>query len=276
MIIVWKWSEDPNSGVIDQQWDQWETETGDLLLRMDIQKKEDWPLISNVASEHQGKEMLVFLHNSSPNFLDETAKDAVSRELGQKKIAFRAVLFSGGSEPIYGAHSDLGILGLDGFFAARLSDDKTRMVYCPVLDDSQRLIKQTHFDFVRDFYYFGRRKRILELGEDFRIASFGYSLQDKPLPDFLKSKEELWKKLLAFCGKDNAAELPREFDMRPYLVYLKTHGKEEAADILAQKQQHIAGLLESEPVEGVNAVDILDEIYLSFTGLFSALPQDTI
>lgn len=275
MIIVWKWSDDPDSGVGGAHWDEWKTSTEedwDSLIRMDIQDKKDWRHIIQVAKSHQGKEVLLFLHNSKPNFLNEEARAEISKQLEQEEISFRSVLFSGGREPIYSAYCEQGILGLDGSFPGRWTQDGPD----PDFSRPRHLISSKYFDFIWDFYYYGRRKRILELGEDFRIWSFGYnSVQDKPLLGFLKSKGPLWKKLTAFCGTYAAGEMPGEYDMRPYLTYLKAKGKDEAAEILAQTQERIAALLQAEPQKD-KASGVMDDIYCSLTELFLALPENTI
>ncbi len=281
MIVVWKWSEGAPA-IKGRNMDAWTTESKkDVLIRMDIQSKEDIPFIIETANQHADKEILLFLHNSTPNHLGNDARKEISAELQQKGLRFRVIVFSGGTEHIYGALNPLGILGYEGHFPLQETEDENGLI-CSVytdliIDEDQRIINNRHFDSVWNHYWYSR-KPILALAE--RLAwVFIQSASKENAPASVQLKNRLnernvWTDLIAFITTAEDKDYAGSYDMRPYARRLNEAGKSEPAKELLHVQGQISEYLEKTCLSAQEANEAVETIYNLLIELYKALPGD--
>lgn len=280
IIVVWKWGDDNQSSIRGLTSDEWPTETDDLLVRLDVRSDLEYPHIIDTASRFKDREILLFLHDSNPHFLGPDAWKEISKSL-DKSIRLRVIHFSGGHEPIYFANNEWGILGINGRFPYReklLSDGTFGNESVFIQSREPKRINKKHFDFIWDFYWTGRRIRILELAEELRIRVVDWIALDgapeKDLQTWLQ-KSPLWDQLHTFSGLALSDDR-FEYDMAAYHIYLRAKNHQDAAKNLEETRQWIKNQLFENPVNGAAAGLILEEIYNRLLGLFNVLPEDTL
>jgi len=281
MIVVWKWNEgDP--AIKGRNIDEWTTENKkDILIRMDIQSKEDHPFIIDTANQHADKEILLFLHNSKPNNLGNDAREEISAELQQKGLRFRVIVFSGGKEHIYGALNPLGILGFEGHFPLQEIKDENgeiRIGYTDlVVDEGEHTINDLHFDSVWNHYWYSR-KPILDLAERLAWVFIQSSSQQKATSDVsLKeclNERNVWTDLIAFITTAKDKDYAGSYDMRHYAHYLNAKGKSEVAEKLLHVQGQVSKHLEKTYLSAQDANEAVETIYNLLIELYQALPGD--
>lgn len=291
MIIVWKWGVGANEKVLVEGLDKWDIKAGDSLvgslIRMDVRKVEDWRHVAGVVADHKGKEVLLLLHNSHPNFLNEEARYAILKEADRVNISIQSVLFSGGKEPIYGAHCIWGILGYDGDFPSWWTQDGPD----PDFNIDQHTINTKYFNFIWDFYWFGRRRRVLELSEEFRIYTLGYFADQnmESAQAFLEQNTGLKDKLSCFANTKAVGPHCGDYNMEPYRLYLSAkveelekNAKEEVAKPYRdafnrlEKAQEMTKHLLNTTVAGESAAQAFNQLYNELINLFLSLPEDTL
>ncbi|MCB0594503.1 MAG: hypothetical protein H6557_07905 [Lewinellaceae bacterium] len=283
IIVAWNWNDALESETLNGKNNKWQTEAGDCLIQLDIREKRNWPVIWNTTTEYKGSKIMVFLHNNHPNHLNQEAHQQTSKAFQKVSASFRAILFSGGHEPIYCAHNELGILGINGSFPFRPKILPSKEVVNEsdfILDEPNKRINQKHFDFIWNFYWHGRRNRILELSEELRIWSFGYSVQasgkKKGMQEYLQQHTLLWDHLALFTGSTDGKGHAGEYDMQPYLTYLNAKGCVKAAERLIKTQGKIKDLLASAPGTDAEVEKTLSKVYTELVNLFELLPEDTL
>lgn len=305
IIIVWKWGDNPGSEISGEHFEQWRAQDEGQLVLLDIRAEDDRPFIAELASRFTTRKTLVFLHDSSPNNLNETARAQLSKQLKKKRDNFRLICFSGGSEPLYFAGHKFGILGINGKFPVkkRPSPDG-KIKYLPFIDQEKKIIAQQNFDFIWDFYWHGRRQRILELAEEFGIWAMGAkaTLEAEPesnLADYFRQQPGLWGKLLEYMTAEDG-DVPNqagEFNMATYLDYLNIKGKQlesleqiskygrqskksqryfNAAEELKKNQEYLKKALYAPLENNSDATRILSNVYNEMIQLFAALPEDSL
>lgn len=281
MIVVWKWNEgDP--AIKGRNIDEWTTENKkDILIRMDIQSKEDHPFIIDTANQHADKEILLFLHNSKPNNLGNDAREEISAELQQKGLRFRVIVFSGGKEHIYGALNPLGILGFEGHFPLQEIKDENgeiRIGYTDlVVDEGEHTINDLHFDSVWNHYWYSR-KPIRDLAERLARVCIQNSSKQKAANEVSLKKylneRNVSTDLIAFITTAEDKDYAGSYDMRPYARRLNEAGKSEPAKELLHVQGQISEYLEKTCLSAQEANEAVDNIYNLLIELYKALPGD--
>lgn len=279
MIVVWKWSKgDPT--ITGRNADEWTTEgKKDILIRMDIQSKENLSFIIETASRHSDKEILLFLHSNEPNYLGHTALKEISEQLQQQGLRFRAVVFSGGKEHIYFTNNPLGILGINGNFPVKntMIDGEVVNTSGLVINKDQRIISDRHFDSVWNHYWYSR-KLIIDLAE--RLGWFFIQSSSKEkATDAVQLKNRLNGRnvladLTAFTTTDEDKDYAGYYDMRPYVHYLNAKGKSEIAEKLLYVQGQIRAHLEKTYISVQEANGAVENIYNLLIELYKALPGD--
>lgn len=279
MIIVWKWSEG-TPVITGRNADEWTAESKkDVLIRMDIQSKEDHSFIIETAAQHSDKDILLFLHNSSPNYLGNATMKELSDQLRQLSLRFRAVLFSGGQEHIYFANNPLGVLGIKGNFPIKNTrvDGKVVNTAGLIIDKDQRIINDRHFNSVWNHYWYNL-KPILDLAERLAWVFIQSSSKQKAANEVsLKeclNERNVWADLAAFTTTAKDKDYAGSYDMRPYDHYLNAKGKSEIAEKLLYVQGQISEHLEKTYLSMQDANKALDNIYNLLIELYKALPGD--
>ncbi|MBE2206050.1 MAG: hypothetical protein IAE84_00625 [Saprospiraceae bacterium] len=279
MIVVWKWNEGAPA-IKGRNIDEWTTENKkDILIRMDIQSKEDHPFIIDTANQHSDKEILLFLHNSAPNHLGNDAREEISEQLQQKGLRFRVVLFSGGRDYIYFTNNPYGLLGIHGNFPVRnkMIDGKVVNTSGLIVNKDQHIISDLHFDSVWNYYWYSR-KPILDLAERLAWVCIQNSSQQKATSD-VSLKECLNERnvstdLIAFITTAEDKDYTGSYDMRPYAHYLNAKRKIEIAEKLLHVQGQISKHLEKTYLSAQEANKAVDHIYNLLIELYKALPGD--
>ncbi|MBX2929721.1 MAG: hypothetical protein KF852_17945 [Saprospiraceae bacterium] len=284
MIVVWRWIDANKIGVSQTDWQDgvWRSSNGNALVRLDLREqtgRADF-LLDLITKNFSDCEVALFLHQNHPHNFEESERIDIQNQLNKAQIKARPIFFYGGDEPIYFSHNPLGILGINGDFPT-IKIDGTNVIQSDFIEDpSKKRINQKHFDFVWDFYWYGRRNRILELSETLRIRFFDYLKTRNPVGAFLRQETEtkLGDKLLSFTLTEPDEEAPAiEYDMRPYLTYFKYKKQEDyssVAESMSKVQQRVKTLLNSTAVDK-DAETEMDTVYREITALYVSLPEYT-
>lgn len=279
MIVVWKWSEGAPA-IKGRNMDEWTTENKkDILIRMDIQSKEDYPFIIETANQHSDKEILLFLHNSTPNNLGNVTLKEISEQLQQEGLRFRVVLFSGGQDYIYFTNNPYGLLGIRGNFPVRnkMIDGKVVNTSGLIVDKDQRTINDLHFDSVWNYYWYSR-KPIFDLAERLAWVFIQSSSQQKATSDVsLKeclNERNMLADFTAFTTTTEGKGYAGYYDMRPYASRLNETEKSEPTKELLHVQGQISEYLEKTCLSAQEANEAVDHIYNLLIELYKALPGD--
>lgn len=301
MIVVWRWADDRDTGISEKEVDRWTTVSEDIFIRVDIRKNDDRInfLTQTINDNFSDCVILLLLHHNSPHNFKESERDEIARLLHQKQRGSRVVFFSGGQEPIYYGYqtNDLGILGFNGKFPYRRKREPSGEVVNAstfILDPFAKRVNQKHFDFVWEFYWYGRRERLLELSEAFRIMTFSYEMiaPEMPAKDFLARTQDwgsdMGRKLPVFAQNSGFEADFDEYNMHQYHVYLQARASElhkeskfeearsfeDSSRLLRMVQDEMNQLLSS-TATGADAMTHFTQAYNNMVKSYISLPEYT-
>ena len=208
MLVVWSWRQ---GGLPDDR-TTW-TVTGsrrdlDRLVCVDRPRSAENELwLREAIRQHAADgDVFVFLHRR--HGYDQAAIQRLIPTTTDRAAEVRCFLFGEGSDAIYLAQSDRGLLGTAGTFSGRFQrQGHSERQLSAVADATQQLLQSTNFEYVWRFYQGAFKARIFELKEDlFSVLAelaTGSSLAPGTLYNFLKqpAHKVLLLRLLSFTGR---------------------------------------------------------------------------
>lgn len=299
MIVVWQWSKADKTGVNPTDWQTgvWRTSNGNFLVRLDMRESEGRAdfLSDLIAKNFSDCEVTLFLHQNSPHNFEEKERIDIQNRLNKAHLKARPIFFYGGDEPIYFSHNPLGILGMDGDFPNNKWIGQN-LIYSDFIEDWEgKRFNQKHFDFVWDFYWYGRRERLLELSEAFRILTFSYEIiaPEMPAKDFLARTQDwgsdVGSKLSIFAQNSGSEADVDEYNMHQYHVYLQAKANElhkeskteearsfeNSSRLLRMVQDEMNQLLASRAT-GADTMTHFTQAYNNMIKSYISLPESTL